>query len=603
MITYKKGEGWILTEQDKIDIFGGAKTKEEVLHAPEYPVVDMKDYTTYYFDALDGNDEFDGLTPLTAKKSIEEAERICSGVTQTDKVRLLFKKGVEFLGNFTVRGATPSDEYPLILDSYGDGDGYPVFHGDDSVLRINVSNIRIYRLEVTGKTAYRGIHVLPDKKGVMKNIVVESCYVHDVNFNWIYPTEPKDTCPDDIDIETVCPHFHKDGKTLGRYWYRYYGGIIFHNEVGPSWFENIWVCKNVVKNVARTGMTIYNKWVDKPGVGYGYNTWMGYDFKDNDVETGLGYFISKNIYWNDNYVEAAGGDGFVVSSAENVFVERNVTYYSNLLGRTGYWNGGLWVYNVHNAVFQHNEAAYTWMRHGAEDSEGFDIDNACTNLLVQHNYSHHNEGGGILMCNLATKTIERNKDGSPKAVDEQGEPVSEKVTGRWFNNIVRNNVFYENGNPWNVERSGFITIARETDHVLVYNNTVVLREDIVGQSIIHTEDESTYCYNNLYANNVFYAPKKTGAKFTVKMMKNSTFVNNLYYNIERQAELLDDTQAIENVNPQITPPADCMGYDKVQAFALGNKDVLYKGKEITKMSQTDAVGNENEHAYLGAICK
>lgn len=603
MVEYKQGEGWILTGEDKLDIFEGDFVKEKVLHAPDYPAVDLSGYTNYYFDAEDGYDEFDGLTPLTAKKSIQEAERICRNVTEQDKVRLLFKKGCKFIGNFTVAGANASDEYPLILDGYGDGEGYPVFFGDDSVLKINVSNIRIYNLEVTGPTAYRGIHVLPDKKGVMKNIVVESCYVHDVNWNWVYPTLPKDTNPDDIDVEVVCPHFHKDGKTLGRYWYRYYGGIIFHNEVGPSWFENIWVLKNVVKNVARTGMTIYNKWVDKPGVGYGYNTWMGYDFKDNDVETGLGYFVSKNIYWNDNYVECAGGDGFVVSSAENVFVERNVTYYSNILGRTGYWNGGLWVYNVKNAVFQHNEAAYTWMRHGSEDSEGFDIDNACVDLLVQHNYSHHNEGGGILFCNLATKVTERNADGTPVNVDENGEPVWEKETGKWFRNIVRNNVFYENGNPRDPVRSGLITIARETDHVLVYNNTVVLRTDIDGQSVIHTEDESTYCYNNVYANNVFYSPVKTGAKFTVKMMKNSTYINNLYYNMDGQAEALGDTEAITGVDPQITLPKDPSGLDKMKAFALGNKEVLAKGKPITKASETDGVGNKNKNAYLGAICE
>ena len=603
MIEYVKGEGWILTGEDKIDLFSGEEKQEKILHAPEYPTVDTTKYTDYYFDAEDGYDEFDGLTPLTAKQSLAEAARLCANVKAGDKIRLLFKKGSKFYGNLVLAGGTPSEEFPLIVDSYGDGDGYPVIEGNDSVVRVNISNVRIYRLEVTGKTAYRGIHVLPDKKGAMKNIVVESCYVHDINFNWVYPKAPKDTCPDEIDVEVVCPHFHKDGKTLGRYWYRYHGGIIFHNEVGPSWFENIWVCKNVVKNVARTGMTIYNKWVDKPGVGYGYNTWMGYDFKDNDVETGLGYFVSKNIYWNDNYVECAGGDGFVVSSAENVFVERNRTYYSNILGRTGYWNGGLWVYNVKNAVFQYNEAAYTWMRHGAEDSEGFDIDNACVNLLVQHNYSHHNEGGGILFCNLATKVVARNADGTPKALDENGEPVFEKVTGKWFNNIVRNNVFYENGNPRDPVRSGLITIARETDHVLVYNNTVVLRDDIDGQSVIHTEDESTYCYNNVYVNNVFYAPKKTGAKFTVKMMKNSQFVNNLYYNMDGQAAALGDTDGIEGVDPKITPPTECLGLDKMQAFALGNKDVLFKGRKLSKTSETDGVGNDNANGYLGAIAK
>ncbi|MBR1868115.1 MAG: hypothetical protein IJ800_06035 [Clostridia bacterium] len=600
MIKYQKGEGWILTGEDNIDLFEGEEVREKILRAPDYPEVDISDYTTYYFDGDDGNDEFDGKSAITAKKSIAEAERICRGVTEKDKVRLLFKRGSRFVGNFTLSGARPSDGFPLIIASYGDGEDRPVFYGDDSVIKVSVSNVRLYDLEVTGRTAYRGIHVLPDKKGAMKNIVVEGCYVHDINFNWIYKTLPKDTCPDDIDVEKVCPHFHKDGKTLGRYWYRYYGGIIFHNEIGPSWFENIWVVKNIVKNVARTGMTIYNKWVDKPGVGYGYNKWMGYDFKNNDVETGLGYFVSKNIYWNDNYVECAGGDGFVVSSAENVFVERNKTYYSNLLGRTGYWNGGLWVYNVKNAVFQYNEAAYTWMRHGAEDSEGFDIDNACVDLLVQHNYSHHNEGGGILFCNLATPVVKRKADGTPEEFDEKGEPKSEKETGRWFNNIVRNNLFYENGNPRDPVRSAFITIARETDRALAYNNTVVLRTDIEGQSVIHTEDESTFCYSNIIANNIFYSPVDRGAKMTVKMMKNSRFINNLYYNVS-PAE--GETGGIVGEDPLIEPPKDRDGIDKIKFFAPKSRKALDSGADIKKISELDAAGNDNRSRYIGAICK
>ena len=106
MMEYKKGEGWILTGEDKIDLFEGESVKEKVLHAPEYPKVDLSGYVTYYFDSEDGCDEFDGLTPSTAKKSIEEAERICSAVTEKDKVRLLFKKGCKFVGNLKSQGQT-----------------------------------------------------------------------------------------------------------------------------------------------------------------------------------------------------------------------------------------------------------------------------------------------------------------------------------------------------------------------------------------------------------------------------------------------------------------------------------------------------------------
>ena len=601
MIEYGEN-GWILTDKDKLDVLNGSERVDKITHAPDYPKVDLTGYKKYYFDSLKGSDGNDGLTESTPKKTAKEAERIISSVKSDDKVEISFKKGSLFSGGLVIEKAEPSEEFPLIISSYGEGDGYPVFCGEETVVKVCVQNVRIYGLEVTGPNAIRGIHVFPVKKGAMKNIVLENCYVHDVNFVWNYDKAPKDTCPDEIDVESVCPHFEKDGKTLGRYWYRYHGGIIFHNEFGPSWFENVWVRKNVVKNVARTGMTIYSKWTDKPGVGYGYNKWAGYDADHVDIENGVGYFLHKNIYWNDNYIECAGGDALVVSSAENVFVERNVAYFSNILGRKGYWNGGIWVYNVNNAFYQFNEVGYTWKRHGAEDSEGLDIDNACRDVICQFNYSHHNEGGGILVCNLATNTTLYGSDGEAVRKDENGEPVTEKLTGRWFNNIIRNNIFFQNGTPCDNERSAFMTIARETDGMFVYNNTVVLREDIDGQSIIFTEDKSTFCYNNLFFNNLFVAPKKCGAKFTLDMMKNSRFTNNAFFNIDGEdIGKLDENAIIFKEYPFLKNISEMQAVPRLEDFRITEKASQSKALKAKKYSEKDVLGQTAESPYIGAI--
>ena len=58
MIEYVKGEGWILTGEDKIDLFSGEEKQEKILHALEYPAVDTAKYTDYYFDAEDGYDDY-----------------------------------------------------------------------------------------------------------------------------------------------------------------------------------------------------------------------------------------------------------------------------------------------------------------------------------------------------------------------------------------------------------------------------------------------------------------------------------------------------------------------------------------------------------------
>ena len=86
------------------------------------------------------------------------------------------------------------------------------------------------------------------------------------------------------------------------------------------------------------------------------------------------------------------------------------------------------------------------------------------------------------------------------------------------------------------------------------------------------------------------------------MMKNSQFINNLYYNMDGQAEMLGDKSAIID-DPLIVVPENCRGLDKMREFALGNKNVLFKGVPITKAVEKDAADNETVNAYIGAICK
>ena len=40
------------------------------------------------------------------------------------------------------------------------------------------------------------------------------------------------------------------------------------------------------------------------------------------------------------------------------------------------------------------------------------------------------------------------------------------------------------------------------------------------------------CYNLLFKNNIFYSSQANGAKFTIKMMKDYSFENNTYINID-----------------------------------------------------------------------
>lgn len=503
-------EGWILEKEEIVSVNELKKRLDLIDDSFTLPSLDF--YHVYYFDSEKGNDDNDGLTESHPKKTLNEANALIKNVA---KLALLFKKGCKFEGNLIIEDSLSSDASPLYISSYGMANRYPLLVGRQSIVRICDSNIIIDGLEIAGEDALRGIHITPKKPGILENIFIINNYVHDINWHYKGQVDPAFVSPEELNVEEICPEMVGNGLREGPYFYRYHGGIIAHNEVGPSCFRNIHIKNNIVKNVARTGITLYNKWTNKPGVGYGYNKFMGYD-SPNNFETGEGYFESSNIFCCGNYLECAGGDAIVISSAKNVIVKNNISYFANYLGRKQYWNASIWVYNVDCCLFSENEAGFTYKCFGSEDAQGFDLDNCCQNVLFIDNISHHNQGGGLLICNLATP------------FDKSGK----KETGRWFNNFVIHNYFYQNGKRDDNTRSAFLTIARETDYASFLNNIVVVDNTIDGQSIIHTEDESTYCYKLLFQDNLFLSAEKSNAILRMKMMRDSSFVGNRFKNVK-----------------------------------------------------------------------
>lgn len=412
--------------------------------------MDLSGYKTYYFDAQNGNDSNDGLSESTPQKTLSQIEAAAATASGSSPVRILLKKGCTFEGELELQGYNATAQKPLIVDSYGSGSGYPVIRGKGSdaqigaIVSIKNDNVRFCNIEITDPKAYQGICVVPTKKGAFQNVVIEGCYIHDINFVWDYPTRSSQTDPTTIDVEKV------------------------------------WITNNRVVDVGKLGINVYNMCDNQPGFGYGYNRYAGDSCSANNEDKKRGRYSHKNVVCSGNYTECTGGDGSVLSGVENSLKEKNTSYYSNYLGRAGYCNAGIWVFGSRNVVMQYNEAAYTYL--GGGDGEGFDIDDACRNIYFQYNYSHDNQGGGILVCNKITTLTQYNPDGSVKETLNQ--------YGGWGDNYIRNNVFVNNGTDLNSQKSAFITIARQTDDLYVYNNTVILRTDVDDQSIITTQNKS-----------------------------------------------------------------------------------------------------------------
>ena len=606
-LTYISGVRYYTNDSYKTDYANEAENSDDVEEIlPEENEVIA--YTAYYFDAERGNDSNDGLSIDAPKASVGAAMDIAASATTFNPVKLLFKKGSTFTGKAIFEGYEATKDFPLILDAYGDGEGYPKFVGTgsettknaiDAVLYFKNDNLWVMNLEVTGPTAYQGIAFQPVSGGAFENIRIEGNYVHDINFNWTYSTAPAETNPDDIDVELVCP---VGDNADGRYTYRKYAAICLDNDYtgAPVWFEDVWIVNNRVENVGKIGINVYNRWNNKGGVGYGYNHYVDGTENYNDPSKNLGNYPNKNVYVVGNNLSCCGGDGLVISGVKGGVVENNVSYYANYLGREGYYNAAIWVFASENILFQYNEAAYTYMRNGGQDAQGFDIDNACRNIIFRYNYSHHNEGGGLLLCD-ATTTIDQ--------YDSKGSLIASgvEVAGNWGDNYIYGNVFAYNGKVDDPERSSFITVSRKVSNVYVYNNTVVMSGEIAGQNVINVEEAG--CVNHYYYNNIFYSEKNSMAKFDLFAGITCTFQGNLFYNVSRNG-LLNNGNYV-TYNPQFTAlsgllPSELNGFNALSAFAPKNLEVSIGGvalpeKALEMKVNEDALGNKTGNTHLGAI--
>lgn len=581
--------------------------------------VDYEGYTTYYFDASAGNDTNSGRNALAPKRTLSHMNELVRTADEYHPVRFLLKRGSRFAGELNLSGYTATKEKPLVLDAYGDEkDGYPILTGSGrntdtayAVILLSESNTRIYNLEITDPYAYQGVYINTVRAGATTDIVVENCYVHDVNFFWDEKFDENNPPSDPDDLDSICPEANLAGTSYGRAYYRNYGGIIFYNNTsvstGASWFENVYVRGCTVERVARTGIYMATRWSNCPGVGYGNNKYVdGSDKTDeyNDVKKGIGYFMHKNVNFVGNRIDLVGGDGIILAGKDS-FLENNVCYRANYLGRRGrpvgtnaayqYFNAAVWVYDSDNVVFQGNEAAYTFLRNGGGDGEGFDIDNSCVNVYFQYNYAHHNEGGGLLLCNNTTPLYRYDTEGN--IVSPNGQ--MESLLGEWGNNYVRNNVFAYNGNASDPSRSAFLTMARQVDDLYCYNNTVVLG-NIHNQAIINIED-SQAIKGQYHANNLFYSADPCSARMNTGLLNDPVFENNLYYNLG-DAYLGADSDPILDLDPKIVLPDSYDGKDVLSSFA-GKEAKLYEaGVPVDRSLDKDILGSSTQKiAYIGAF--
>lgn len=267
--------------------------------------------------------------------------------------RILFASGKSFNGQFAPLGSG-TKENPIKVTAYDpesdnlywdDIDNKPIINGHGKVnspfYLYNGQFWEINNLELTNTNGtdedqgnLRGIYILAENTGIMEDVIVRNCYVHDVN-----------------------------GKVAGKQ----RGGIHVHvtGESVKTKFHNLLIENNVIKNVG--------------GVGIGNtSSWGSINSKD--------FFPWTNFIIRGNRVEHTGRNGIIARVGLNQIVEYNVLAYNSRYS-TGH---SVFNFGTVGCIMQYNEAYGNTGDLGDIDHGGFDADYNARGTIIQYNYSHDN---------------------------------------------------------------------------------------------------------------------------------------------------------------------------------------------------------------------
>jgi len=313
--------------------------------------------------------------------------------------RILFQGGANFSGNLTFTAAskgTPSA--PITVTSWGSGRARILAGTGIGFYAYNTAGYLIQSINFVGSgvasSTQSGISFYTDLSGNVKL--------------------------DTVTVDQV--------EVSGFYGY----GVIFGAWSGATGFTNITLTR-----------------VNTHDNGYGGITTYGPQDPNNVWYPHQNIYVGHCIAYNNRGIaglSGSSGSGIVIGAASGVTIERSQAYGngSNNTSSTGPF--AIWTYDSTRVVVQYNEAHHNHTA-GTADGGGFDVDGGVSNSIFQYNYSHDNDGPGILVAqytgarpqtnnvvryNISQNDARRNGLGAITVFDTVGSLSGEEI----FNNTV-----------------------------------------------------------------------------------------------------------------------------------------------------------------------
>tara|TARA_R110002096_G_scaffold111394_1_gene243123 strand:- start:10834 stop:12465 length:1632 start_codon:yes stop_codon:yes gene_type:complete len=508
--------------------------------------------TTYYVDDLIGNDSNNGTNKAAPFKSIEKINQL--HLKPSDSI--LFRRGGAWTDNFIPKGSGAKNKR-IVFGAYGSGP-VPVLdaagriaNGETASYTIRFFNqeyIELRDLKIKNQAILETPREFPLKDNVtFVNAPKTGIYIEGKDCGTLHDIQliNLEICDINGDMSTK----HNGGVFAEITWNEDASKRIKSN------FEGLYTEGCYIHDVDRTGWSntsvwwnrsLTSKWGDVLANGKTHN-----------------WYPSKNIIHRNNKFERAGANALIVRVAKSPLVE-HCSFTKNGIKGSG---NASFPFNCDDALFQYNEASYTFYNTSANswnhkpdvDAGGFDSDWNCKNTIIQYNYSHHNGHGGILIC----------CDGGSKTSFNDG-------------TIIRYNIF-ESNNHHIVRNSG------STTNTKIYNNIFFAGVEQDSVLLVYHKSWGGYSNTTSYMNNIFYSLGE-GNWFDLGKSTNNTFRANTFYGtIKNEPEDLEKSKE----NPLfVNANASQASWKSYLRFMLQNESPeIDKGTDIKGHPMEDFLGN------------
>ncbi len=398
---------------------------------------------------------------------------ILASLEITAGTHIYIERGSQFYGNLTLSGISGSEDEPVVVTAYGQGDKPKIdgrgLTGSGIIHIANCSHIIVEELELYDSTTTEG-----DRRGVLitcdntlgsqevityKNITLRNLYIHDI-------TGFRDAQNSGMAISSK--------KT---------GGIHLWSNDGLGRVDGLTITGCRITEVSNVGIATWYRMV---GTSVKKISPYSDDFKD---------YAHLNVNISNNEINYIGKNAIFARHLYGGVIERNVIHDTAIYCVSG--NTIVTSY-VDGTVIQYNEGYRNMAQERASDGKlqdgcMLDADLASKDTLWQYNYSHDNAFGLFMNCTSSDADFH------------------DKVTLRY--NLSVN----DRGNK------GIVYINYVSDGIYVYNNTIVTGYD-TGYIIQSNNNRTSFFYNNLIYN------RSATAKFDVSQMSGMEASHNLIYN-------------------------------------------------------------------------